>query len=60
MSQPNSTQGNTSNNTIQCPRNATTVSQIRSILESGDIVDCSGCNQFVYRNGICGCNHLNH
>ena len=60
MNNTNSTQRNTSTgNTFQCNRNASSISQIRAILESGDVAECSGCPQFVYRNGICGCNHLN-
>lgn len=45
---------------LNCKQNATSVSQIQAIFESGDITDCSGCSCFIYRNGICGCSHLNH
>lgn len=61
MYNTNSTSSSTGNtNGLNCNRNMSTISQIRSVLESGDVVECSGCPQFVYRNGICGCKHLNH
>ena len=42
---------------LDCQRNCTTVNEILAVMESGDMIDCNGCSNFVYRGGICGCRH---
>lgn len=48
-------QNNNSNTQISCQRNCSNVNEIHAIMESGDMVECNGCDKFMYRNGICGC-----